>query len=298
MTIGKKLVLAALLTAASGFSAAAQTGERSYYVSANGDDANNGRSEDAAFKTFAKAAEMANKGSVKTITILGTLNRETEGSMFTIVNNGTAEILIKGKSDGEKAFLQGDRNDSVLRITGTGPVRLENVEITGGRADNGSGIYISGSAVTLGKSVTIRGNTASGDGDGGGVYVGDGSLTMLEGAAISGNRAAGGGYNGRGDGGGVYIKNGTFTMSGGTISDNRAAGSGDFYGDGGGVYIEKGTFTMSGGTISGNTAKGSGGGVYIENGTFTMSGGTISGNTAAGYGGYGGYGYGGDGGGV
>jgi hypothetical protein len=68
MTIGKKLVLAAVLMVVRGFWAATQTAEHSYYVSANGNDKNDGRSEDAPFKTFAKAVDAALKGTVKTVT--------------------------------------------------------------------------------------------------------------------------------------------------------------------------------------------------------------------------------------
>jgi hypothetical protein len=83
------IVLGAALLAVFGFSSAAQTpANRSYYVHADGDDENNnGRSEEAPYKTLKKAVEMATKGAVKTITVIGTLDRNSE-------SNGIFEISI------------------------------------------------------------------------------------------------------------------------------------------------------------------------------------------------------------
>ena len=50
-----------------------------YYVRANGNDQNSGLSEDAPFKTLHRAVDAANKRNIKTITVLGTLNEESEG---------------------------------------------------------------------------------------------------------------------------------------------------------------------------------------------------------------------------
>jgi hypothetical protein len=111
MSIRGKLIFAVVLITVCGFSATAQSTVSSYYVSATGSDNNNGRSEDVPFKTLAKAMESAGKGSVKRITVLGTLNRASEGSrgdsIFSIGHTGTKEILICGKSETEKASLAG-----------------------------------------------------------------------------------------------------------------------------------------------------------------------------------------------
>ncbi|MDR2792068.1 MAG: hypothetical protein LBB61_00175 [Treponema sp.] len=241
--IGKKsktAVLVAVLTAACGFSAVAQSAESSYYVSANGSDGNNGLSEGTPFKTLAHAVGAAGKGAVKTITVLGTLKGNSA-----ISNTGAAEILIRGKPDGEKAVLQGNGEGSVLRITGAAVIRLENVKITGGSNSLG----------------------------GGGVYIDEAVVTLGKGGEISGNEVPYGDYSC----GGVYVLSGTFTMSGGEISGNTAE-------NGGGVYIENesdAAFTMTGGAISGNTASGSGGGVYVTSGAaFTQGKGAVSGNAA------------------
>jgi hypothetical protein len=300
-----------------------QTALRAYYVRSNGNDGNNGRSKDAPLKTLTKAAEMANRGAVKIIIIIGTLNRATEGTnpdgqVFKIENTGTVEIVVTGipdASDEEKASLRGDGNNSVLHITGKGPVRLENMDISGGNAFYGGGIYIDGAAVTLGEGVVISGNRAGerrnfgyGYGKGGGVYLNSGTLTMLNNATIINNTASGGTLDdGGGVGGGVCIERGNFIMSGGTISGNTASGDGggvrvDFnistggftmfdgeivYNtanvDGGGISSSGGSVEIKGGSITNNTAKRRGGGVWANNNvTVTMSGGIIGRNTALG----------------
>ncbi|GHU49449.1 hypothetical protein FACS1894200_08090 [Spirochaetia bacterium] len=50
MSISKKLVLTVVLISLGCFAVSAQNAPRSYYVSANGNDENNGRSEEAPFK--------------------------------------------------------------------------------------------------------------------------------------------------------------------------------------------------------------------------------------------------------
>ncbi|GHV82188.1 hypothetical protein AGMMS49991_07460 [Spirochaetia bacterium] len=75
----------------------AQTAERSYYVSANGSDSNNGRREDAPFETLQKAVDSATAGVVKTITILGPVYNSAR-----VTNAGVAEILIIGKEVSSK----------------------------------------------------------------------------------------------------------------------------------------------------------------------------------------------------
>ena len=160
---------------------------------------------------------------------------------------------------------------------------------------NGKSITANGSfdAITVPKGVTFTLTDCGTTGmvthvqsrTGCGVQVNGGTFKMY-GGSISGNKAAG-------SGGGVCVTDGTFTMEGGTIggtgNGNTAYGKG-----GGGVYVYNSTFTMKNGTISGNSTDDSkggdayGGGVYVNgNCRFTMSGSAvISGNTAAGsYGG-------------
>jgi hypothetical protein len=250
-----------------------QTAPRSYYVIANGDDNNNGRSEEAAFKTLKKAVDMASKGAVKTITVLGILNEESEGrngnaGLFIIENTGATEILITGKvntTETERAILSGIGNyyGTVVYIE-SASIKFENIEISGGRsydgAGHGGGLSLSSGAVTLGNGAKICNNIA--DEGGGGVQVRGGVFT-LDGGDIVDNKVDRGYGNLDLDGGGVL---GDVIIISGRISNNSAKGSG------GGVC---GFVTMKGGTISDNVSNIAGGGIY---GYITMTDGIIRGN--------------------
>jgi len=291
--------------------------QRSLYVSAKGDDNNNGRSEETPYKTLEKAMEVANAGVIKTITVIGIIEEKIiieKRGRIEIYQNGADEILITGKPDAseeERAIIN-------TNISVSGKVRFTHIRLTGG---------IGGGYITMGAGVVV--SNTGGDGIS---YVS--TLIMTDDAAITscaGRGVAGGGTvimsentsitsNGKG---GISV--GTVTMSGNAkVSNNNGSGihcdeltmSGNteingnrnddrFYGEGGGVYVNK-SLTMSGkariinntstdrgggvyvdancsisgnATISGNIAK-QGGGIYLFRGTITMEGGEISGNKA------------------
>jgi hypothetical protein len=258
-------------------------GVSSYYVRADGSDGNDGFTEDTPFKTLRKAVDATTYGTIKTITVLGTLNAESEGqsnlfpdSVFTIPDARTG-ITIRGRGDGEQGLLSGyGSGKHVIDIKGQSRVRLEYIRIEGGNSRySGAGLKIDNQAqVTLGEGALIRDNHSKTFG--GGVGVGDSGTFTMEGGIISGNTAQYGG-------GGVGVDGlGTFTMRGGEISGKNSSAM-----NGGGVSVVYGTFVLEGGTISGNTAEGIGGVVVGGGGTFTMKGGKISGNTALGGGGVG-----------
>ncbi|MDR1901648.1 MAG: hypothetical protein LBQ88_05110 [Treponema sp.] len=249
----KIFVLAAVLFTACGFSVFAQAAPRSYYVRADGDDENNnGRSEEAPLKTLLKAIEMASKGAVKTITVLGVLELDD----IRISVTGSHEILITGKanaSDEEKAVLTGTAQYLFSVWDGSDiKIRLENIDVSG-RGE--SAFRARGGNVIIGPGAKISGFYD------GGVKV-HGGIVTLAGGEISNN-----------EGGGVVVVSGTFIMESGSITKNSAS-------QGGGVWIFDGTTTtISGGTIQNNTAK-EGGGIYDGGGITTISNGTISANNA------------------
>jgi len=243
-------------------------GVPSYYVSARGNNNNNGLSAANPLRTLSNAFEKAAAGSIRRIVVIGTLNQQSEAGtsihVFSQLGRNNNEILITGipgAQSAERAVLSGaESKKSVLYINGT--TRFENIEISGGEHDsedkNGNGIFVSGT-VTIGTGTVVRNNK------GVGISILSGSCTLLDGE-IRDNQN-----------GGVRNNMGTFNMRGGTIRNNKGV-------NGGGVS-NYGTFTMSGGTISNNTATEDGGGVYVSfrlfgDVIFTMTGGTISGNTA------------------
>jgi hypothetical protein len=283
MNINKKFItrilaitLACLLGTGQAFGQAAS---RSYYVRADGNDSNNGRSEETPFKTLKKAVEMAAAGAVRTITVIGTVDG------CRISGAGTQEILITGKPDAsgtEKALIS-----SEIGVYGPSKVKFTHVQITNKK---GRGLSISGE-VTLGVGARITNcifHNNNGVGGGAGVYMEEGILNMTDNAVISDNTSVG--LRGSG-GGGVFMRNNSTTMGGSStlnMSGNAViSGNTVENGGGGGVYVDwRGTINMSGNAaISGNNANGErgyGGGVYVHDDTILNMYGQInmSGNAA------------------
>jgi hypothetical protein len=262
-----------------------QTANRSYYVRADGDDENNnGRAEDTPYKTLTKAVEMASKGAVKTITVLGKLSGEDEKNplnphnyMIEIVLEANQEILITGKqnaSEEEKAVLSGEKSTSpVLGInsTKTSKIRLENIEVINGKGEYGGGICVSSGTLVLGTGVKIRNNI--GGYGGGGIWISSNGEVVLTGGEISNN-------TGKRGGGGIMIDGGSLIIESGSIATNDPCTKANWGGNGGGISMRSGTIQIKGGSIVENIVPNSGGAIYIENGTLTMSGGEIANNKA------------------
>ena len=245
--------------------------QRSIYVSARGDDENDGLSERRPVKTtFIALAVALLLDDVDTITIIGTLDKNSEilheNNVFGFLSVNK-DILITGKPDAtgsERAILSAKGSNKVaVYITGANTkIRFEHIEISGGEGDLGFGLLITdGAQVTLGQGTVVRNN------NNGGIFINEGTC-IINGAEVRDNPSPGI----------MVINNGAVTMRNGVIRDNRSPGNA------GGVLVgEGGRFTMTGGTITGNRAPSNyrGGGVYIApGGRFEQTGGTISGNTA------------------
>ena len=163
------------------------------------------------------------------------------------------------------------------------PIILKNIQITGGQASEGAGIYIGTyGSVTLGAGALV-GTEGTGlvtaDNCGNMAYVESGpapfgagiscwgNLIMKKGSKVCRNYSAS-------STGGIYCGFGSVTIEhGAEVSDNRAFGST------GGIAINSGNLTMNGGSISGNIAGGDNGGLCITGSTTNPSLVTISGNS-------------------
>jgi hypothetical protein len=275
----------------------AQTAGETYYVSASGNDDNNGLSEAAAFKSLRYAVEQASDSEdIKTVTVIGTLDQASEGSDIEILfflNNGALffsneePILITGipnAPSGRRAVLSAAGTVKECVMT-AGPFRFEHIEISGSPQ---WGLTVStNSSVTLGPGSLVRGN------QGGGVLVGGGEtesenefadffrpgVLILDGGIVENNQ--------RNDMGGGIAVLGAFTMKGGSVRNNtvKPRPYTEEIGLGGGIYVNsKELVLIEGGDITGNTAE-YGGALAINFGRVTMTGGSISGNTAASTGG-------------
>ncbi|MCL2804901.1 MAG: hypothetical protein FWD26_03070 [Treponema sp.] len=279
------------------FRAASASRGQSFFVSARGNDNNDGLSEATALRSLSLAYEKATAGRIKVITVIGTLNHQSEGektsdtAVFDFSGTSNNEILITGKWGATRAVLSGAGSRKNVVSILLGAVRFEYIEISGGELNsenkNGDGILNMNGELKIGQGAVIRGNKGTGIvnllGDltlaGGDIRdnenrgVNNSGTFVMQSGTIRNNKSTE-------SGGGVMnfmLSNCSFTMSGGTISNNTAAK------DGGGVFTRN-NFTMSGGTISNNTATEDGGGVSFGNNfidaVFTMSGGSITNNRA------------------
>ena len=178
-----------------GKSAGAQT----YYVRFDGNNKNNGLTEDKPFKTLRWAIRKARESNIKTITVIGTLNDASEiqndiASVFSVRDTGDTEITITGKpdaSEAERAVLSALGVDKrVLSLEWKSNLRLEYIEISGGNAlVAGGGIAVMDQAtLSLGDGVLVRNNRS--ESGGGGIAVRNtASFTINGSASITGNFA-------------------------------------------------------------------------------------------------------------
>lgn len=279
--------------------------DNSAFTASAGSDTTGNGTKTKPFATIQKAVDTViaqNDGADDyTIYVDGTVTQSAGGAGgmadFSALDKNLT-LTIKSLSD-TKATLDANKKSRVMKARPTSGVldlTLENIVITGGKTDSGSGggidFYSTGGSLTM-KGCEVRDNEAY---FGGGIYAS--SALEMESCTVSGNTAArdGGGINLDGNavtmkdceitgntatrnGGGIYIEGSaaTLTMESGKISENIASDN-----DGGGVYVKNGTFEMKGGIISENKAENSdGGGVYVFTGsTFKMEGGTIEKNEA------------------
>jgi hypothetical protein len=272
----------------------------SYYVRADGDDSNDGLSQEKPFRTLARALESAKQG-IKQITILGELNDTSENlnspnSVFCIADSGREEILITG----DHAVLSAkNRYKRVITITGDSHIRLKNIEVSGGNGRSGGGICVSEES---GANIRIKYREGSKYSEPHNPQNGEMTKEELrerckdlifdlnpsknespdreptvildKGTRITGNHAT---Y-----GGGIFVgAPHLLSMKSGRIENNTADYGGGVYVEGGGIFVYvRASFIMSGGSVLQNEG-GCGGGIYITNGaSCAIEGGEISGNTA------------------
>jgi hypothetical protein len=253
------------------------TGVTSYYVRADGDDANSGTSEAAPFKTLQRAVEAAAKTPVKKITVIGTLKENIsigdtdpsvqkrnrfiyDGIMILAANTSGDErdpdsITITGKPDAsgqERAVLTSPGGDFTVFIINS-TVIFENIEISGNPAD--PALFVRQSHLTLGAGTKIINNSSTEAGrleygDGGGIAAVTSILVMRDDAEVSGNKSTE-------QGGGLFLQECVLAMRNQSkIAANNAGGPG------GGVVLQASALAMyDTAQITGNESSGDGGGI-------------------------------------
>ncbi|MCL2043855.1 MAG: right-handed parallel beta-helix repeat-containing protein [Treponema sp.] len=256
--------------------------QESVYISASGNSRNSGLSEEEPVGSFFSALLVAGGRSINRITVIGTLDVNSERSaaarreVFRLFSLSSDELLITGKpnaSEAERAVLSAKGSGKNTVLITSGRIRFEHIDIADGEGNgegdgvgNGIGLhFFEGTQVTLGPGAVVRNNP------GAGIFFAE-ATCIIDGGEVSNNSP---------NLGILVVENGELILRNGTISSNmsisRRPGAGVMIGNGG-------RFTMSGGTITRNLATAGGGGVFVDSGgQFTMLGGNIMDNVGTYY---------------
>lgn len=193
-------------------------------------------SDDNAWRLLKKAVEIADPNAV--ITINGEIKASgpSEGDCGEIVINGKS-LKIKKADGADSAVLDASRLSRIFKVENGANLILENLKLTGGKAEGeedadkcGGAIYAKNANEIKIINCTITGNEA--DTNGGGIYV-EGTPTTITNCIFTGNTAK--------NGGGIYIIQGdripVVTISGGTIGGTGTGEANKATGNGGGIYV-------------------------------------------------------------
>ena len=241
------------------------------------------------YATIAEAvAQVWDTGSTKTLDFTINISGKITGNQ-TIANTVTnaKSITLLGDANATKKELNGGGSGTVLTISSTVLITIQNLTITGGnKTGDGGGINMQAdnAKLTLTEGAVITANNSSGNG--GGIYFGGASgkvglLKMNSTASISGNTATG-------NGGGLYMSYANLCMSGtAMIGDTTASvamsdAKSNSAANGGGVYCSDGQIWLgysaastnstseltAGYGVCRNYASGSGGGIYNHMSSF------------------------------
>jgi len=291
-TMKKRLLLFFLLLGLS-YGVYAQT---TYYVATDGSNTGNGTSWANAFSSLQKAIETSAFGDSifvkKGRYLLETSISMKEGVKIYGSFVGRESYLASRIITPESTILDGQNKRRVIFNNGlTDAAVLDGFLITGGRADQGGGIYNREASPIL-NNLIIIGNTASGVGGagGGGIYNVSSHPTLVN-VIISGNTAIGGSFGG---GGGLYNYYSSPSLTNVTISGNTAENNNDskdfdftevsednYSVNGGGGMLNVNCYsTITNAVINGNRLKGNaaGGAILSFESRPILTNVTISGN--------------------
>jgi hypothetical protein len=246
------LLLVGIVTLAPTTSAAT-----TWYVNGvNGSDINNCMSSTTACKTIGHAVSLASSGDSIMVAAATYTENLTISKSLTILGSSAPTTIIDG----------GGVNTVVKISNSAARVTLSQLTIRHGNAQNGGGIYNSGT-LTINHCV-VSGNRAGSSqhlpAAGGGIY--SAGILTINNCVVSGNIASGG--IGGGAGGGI-VGGSVLTINNSTISGNS-----DGLGRSGGIAPGNAT-TINNSTISGNRYGGIGGSLGLT----TINNTTISGNS-------------------
>ena len=217
-----------------------------WYVSTDGNDHNNCRTQQRACRTILSAVNRARAGD--TIFIADGWYYENLVITKEVMLHGYSmeQTVIDGGESGSVIYLDGTQTENGVNLT------LINLTITRGSTERGGGININGGRSVKLQNVKIVGNLATDRG--GGIFTNYASMVMLDNVQILDNRA-------EKEGGGIYFIGGpvgnpylVMDILGSTISGNEAR-------SGGGIYAY-GFLNVTNSVIEGNYASTNGGGIF------------------------------------
>ncbi|MEG1991097.1 MAG: right-handed parallel beta-helix repeat-containing protein, partial [Christensenella sp.] len=282
------------------------TADALYYVKPNGSGDGNGSSwanamSGTAFSTKLKEINAANDGKAYEFRVAKGIYEQSEtlrlpkgvklyggfaGTETTAEEIEARDIAKNVTTLSRDAAAASDANFSIVTVgmnATSADTRFDGFTVTGGKNDNGGGMYITYGAPTI-ANCTFSGNSADSRGDralGGGMYIIGGS-PIIENCIFAGNSAQG--YS-NAHGGGMYIVEGSPVIENCTFTDNSASHPGT-NACGGGMYVRNGSPIVKNSTFSGNSSKydtARGVGMYLAgSGTTAVVNCTFSGNNAPG----------------
>lgn len=249
------------------------------YVSANGDNENNGFNTTSPIPDLQHAVKLAYENNSGEIKIHGDFQQET-GNQFIMDLSRMEALTISGGWDENFTIQSGysilngkEKVYSVIHMESSHQIQLEGLLITGGESDqyyNGGGIFgsnISGCSFDC----IISNNYANA---GGGLYFTYSSGNTISGEIIDNSAEVGGGinfdhstnntlvaeisYNSARYAGGIYVGYSAENLLSGNIHNNTSVFSG------GGIYLESSMDNIITGDINANTALDTGGGICFQ----------------------------------
>ena len=247
------------------------------YVSENGDDSNDGLSEENAVKTISQAISLIKSEETDRsntdwkIYLVGSVTGATTVEIGSEnANSLTFEGLRNTEASSDQDYLIGTGTEAAITLKNSVPVTFYKVCVTGGKG----GIIAEGTGDVIIKNAAIMANTDSGI-----KITGSGNVSITA-ALIGGTDSTNG--NSAEKGAGIYMAGtGTLSITDSTIAYNKASAHG------GGIALENAAnLTLSDGVnIKENEATQNGGGIWNSGSTLTIDGAEISGNKALQHGG-------------
>ena len=220
---------------------------------------------DAAGRRTLRAAIMeanAHVGADTMVLAAGTYELSIAGTGEEAAATGDLDIagnLTIVGSSADTTIIDANQLDRVIDVQSGATLQLTGATLTGGKADQGAGLLVRGTATVTSSKFTANNATTQG----GGLCVQSNASASVTGSTLSANTGPIAAAL-------VVHGNATLGLTNSTVSDNVTSGSS--------TILDNGALTIAGSTIANNTAS-----IYAAigvGGTLTLTNSTVSGNLA------------------